>query len=175
MRSSQILSYHPDEPATDHCGSCTLCLQTCPTGAITEPYLVDAQKCLSYLTIEFRGKEEEIPKELRKKIGNHLFGCDDCLDICPYNNNENPTGIDAFHPSSITQQADLHSLSRLKEEEFTSIFRTSAIRRAKHHGFLRNIHMIQAQKGEISSDYFNCTIVTPSPPSARSPLLKPST
>ena len=133
-----------DDPGTDLCGSCTLCLQACPTGAITEPYVVDAEKCLSYLTIEFRGKEEEIPLNIRKKVGNHIFGCDDCLDICPYNINAKPTTEPAFHPSPVTQSPNLQSLSRMKEKDFLSTFQKSAIRRAKYQGFLRNIRLVKA-------------------------------
>ena len=94
------LPLDPDEPGTDLCGSCALCIQACPTGAITEPYVVDSEKCISYLTIEYRGSAEEISAERRSQMGNRIFGCDDCLDICPYNVNAQSTKESAFHPST---------------------------------------------------------------------------
>ena len=137
------LELDPDEPATDLCGSCSLCIQACPTAAITEPYCVDAEKCISYLTIEFRGGEEEIPEERKSQMGNHIFGCDDCLDICPYNVNAQPTKEPAFQPSFLTVNPHLNTLSALTEETFRNSFQHSPIRRAKYQGFLRNVIIAQ--------------------------------
>jgi len=137
------LELDPDEPATDLCGSCSLCIQTCPTGAITEPYVVDAEKCISYLTIEFRGRGEEISEERKSQIGNHIFGCDDCLDICPYNVNAQSTKEPAFQPSFLTLNPHLNTLSALNEDSFQVRFQHSPIRRAKYHGFLRNVSIAQ--------------------------------
>ena len=133
----------PDDPGTDLCGSCSLCLQACPTGAITEPYVVDAEKCISYLTIEFRGQAEDIPGERRAKMGNHIFGCDDCLDICPYNVNAQINTEPAFQPSPLTLGPQLMTLSNMSEHTFHSTFQHSPIRRAKHSGLLRNVRIAQ--------------------------------
>lgn len=133
------LDLEPDEPGTDLCGSCTLCIRACPTGAITEPYVVDARRCISYLTIELRGSEAAIPDELVPKLGNRIFGCDDCLDACPYNVNATPTTEPAFQPSSLTLAPDLATLADMDADRFASTFRRSPIRRATPAGFLRNI------------------------------------
>ena len=130
----------PDEPGTDHCGSCTLCIQACPTGAITEPYVVDAGRCISYLTIELRDAGP-IPDDLTPKLGNRIFGCDDCLDVCPYNARATATEEAGFQPSEITQSPDLARLQELSETEFAATFRQSPIRRARHSGFLRNVSL----------------------------------
>lgn len=133
------LELDPDEPAADLCGACSLCIKACPTGAITEPYVVDARKCISYLTIELRDSADTIPTELASKLGNRIFGCDDCLDICPYNMNAQPTGEPAFQPSPLTLAPVLAHLAVQRESEFAATFRHSSIRRARHAGFLRNV------------------------------------
>ena len=132
-----------DTPVTDHCGTCTACIDACPTEAIVEPYVVNAETCISYITIEFRGQEEEIPEELKQKIGNRIFGCDDCLDICPYNNHRMATDELAFQPSEVTIGPNLFELATLGKKEFTDMFTGSPIRRAKHEGFLRNLQIAQ--------------------------------
>ncbi|UCE63175.1 MAG: tRNA epoxyqueuosine(34) reductase QueG [Nitrospirota bacterium] len=137
------LELDPDEPTTDLCGSCSLCIQACPTGAITEPYVVDAEKCISYLTIEFRGGEEEISEERKYRIGNRIFGCDDCLDICPFNVHAQSTKDPAFQSSSLTLNPHLNTLLTLTEESFREHFQHSPIRRAKYEGFRRNISIAQ--------------------------------
>jgi len=133
------LELDSDEPTTDLCGSCSLCIQACPTGAITEPYVVDAEKCISYLTIEFRGKAEEITEERKCQIGNHIFGCDDCLDICPYNVQAQSAKEQAFQPSFLTLNPHLNTLLALNEEAFQERFQHSPIRRPRHSGFIRNV------------------------------------
>lgn len=135
------LELEADEPGTDLCGTCSLCIRACPTGAIDEPYTVDATKCLSYWTIEFRGGEEAIPPDIRQKFGNHVFGCDDCLEICPYNVNARTTKEPAFAPSSLTLNPHLDTLSAMTEEDFHRTFRHSPIRRARYAGFQRNIRL----------------------------------
>ena len=137
------LKLEPDEPATDLCGTCSLCIQACPTGAITEPYVVDAEKCISYLTIEFRGGIEEISDERKFQMSNHIFGCDDCLDICPYNVHEHPSKEPAFQPSSLTLNPHINTLLTLNEEAFQEGFQHSPIRRAKFQGFIRNLSIAQ--------------------------------
>jgi epoxyqueuosine reductase len=134
------LELGPDEPGTDLCGSCTLCIRACPTGAITEPYVVNAGLCISYLTIELRDSGS-IPEDLQDKIGNRIFGCDDCLDACPYNVNARSTGQPAFSPSALTLAPELRTLAGFTEAEFVSTFRHSPIRRTKHSGFMRNVSL----------------------------------
>ena len=104
------LDLEPDEPATDLCGSCTLCIQACPTGAIVEPYVVDARLCISYLTIELRGGREVISDELATQMGNRIFGCDDCLDVCPFNLRADATNEPAFTPTPLTLAPSLQTL-----------------------------------------------------------------
>ena len=128
-----------DEPGTDLCGSCSLCIRACPTGAITEPYVVDARRCISYLTIELRGAGHEIPDDLARKLGNRVFGCDDCLDVCPYNVNASPTEEAAFQPTNLTLAPDLAALAQMSEPQFAQTFRLSPIQRPKYAGFLRNL------------------------------------
>jgi len=126
----------PDEPGADLCGTCTLCIKTCPTGAITDPYVVDARRCLSYLTIEQKG---HIPEELQPALGNYIFGCDDCLDVCPYNHQATPTSEPAFRATPLTLNPDLDALSRQSKEEFQSAFQGQAVRRAGHEGLQRSV------------------------------------
>jgi epoxyqueuosine reductase len=163
------LELDPDEPGTDLCGSCTLCIRACPTGAITEPYVVDAGRCISYLTIELR-EAGSVPEHLRGKIGNRIFGCDDCLDACPYNMNASPTEEPAFQPSSLTLAPELQALETLTDAQFISTFRHSPIRRAKHSGFLRNVSL--ARSNERASDAMPMTKACLAAP-PRPPLLPP--
>ncbi|MGE3978730.1 MAG: tRNA epoxyqueuosine(34) reductase QueG [Nitrospira sp.] len=137
------LELEPDEPATDLCGSCTLCIQACPTGAITEPYIVDATRCISYLTIELRGDDTAISHELQAGMGNKIFGCDDCLDACPFNLRTDPTQEKSFQPSDLTLAPNLSNLAEMDESTFAMAFRQSPIRRAKHAGFRRNVAIAQ--------------------------------
>lgn len=135
------LDLEPDEPGADLCGSCSLCIKACPTGAITEPYVVDARRCISYLTIELHKPDDEIPNDLAPKLGNRIFGCDDCLDVCPFNVNATPTAEPAFQPTSLSLAPDLDQLAGLDERTFASTFRQSPLARAKHRGFLRNVRL----------------------------------
>ena len=137
------LDLEPDEPATDLCGSCTLCIQACPTGAIVAPYVVDARLCISYLTIELRGDREVISDELAAQMGNRIFGCDDCLDVCPFNLRSDATSEPAFTPNSVTLAPRLQSLAQISEESFTATFKGSPIKRAKRSGLLRNVEIAQ--------------------------------
>ena len=137
------LELEADEPATDLCGNCTLCIQACPTKAIVQPRVVDATRCISYLTIELRGDATAIPHELQAGMGNKIFGCDDCLDVCPFNLQAEPTQERAFEPSLLTLSPHLYELSELDESTFTTVFHQSPIRRAKHQGFLRNVAIAQ--------------------------------
>jgi epoxyqueuosine reductase len=133
----------PDVPATDLCGNCSLCIQACPTQAITEPYVVDATRCISYWTIEFRGDRCEIPNDLAARMGNRIFGCDDCLDVCPFNLQADPTTESAFSPDDSTLAPRLDDLAALDEAHFTERFRQSPIRRATWRGLQRNVAIAQ--------------------------------
>ncbi|HET9606991.1 MAG TPA: tRNA epoxyqueuosine(34) reductase QueG [Nitrospira sp.] len=137
------LDLPPDTPATDLCGSCSLCIQACPTQAITEPYVVDATRCISYLTIEFRGAREEIADDLAAGMGNHIFGCDDCLDVCPFNLRAEPTTDSAFQPLATTLAPRLEELAGLDQGTFVERFRQSPIRRATLSGLRRNVAIAQ--------------------------------
>jgi epoxyqueuosine reductase len=135
------LDLTPDEPGTDLCGTCTLCIQACPTGAIAAPYVVDARRCISYLTIELRGRDHVIPDELARRMGNRIFGCDDCLDVCPYNVNAASTAEPAFQPRPMTLSPELRTIAAMNDEEFEAAFRGSPIRRPKQAGMLRNARL----------------------------------
>jgi epoxyqueuosine reductase len=135
-----------DEPATDLCGSCTLCIQACPTGAIVEPYVVDARLCISYLTIEFRGGREVITDELATQMGNRIFGCDDCLDVCPFNLRSDATNEPAFAPTPSTLAPNLDALAQISEENFKTTFKESPVKRAKRSGLLRNVGIAQENR-----------------------------
>ena len=125
-----------DRPIPDRCGKCDLCLKACPTGAFAGPYVLDARRCISYLTIELKGF---IPRHLRPLIGNHIFGCDICQEICPYNVKARPTEEKRYAPRKELYTPDLIPLLSLDEEEFRRRFRGSPILRAKRRGLLRNV------------------------------------
>lgn len=125
-----------DRPIRDRCGQCDLCLKACPTGAFIGPYILDARRCISYLTIELKGA---IPLHLRPLVGNHIFGCDICQEVCPYNVKAGQTGEEAFNPREGLYAPELVPLLSLTEEEFRRRFRGSPILRAKRRGFLRNV------------------------------------
>ncbi len=125
-----------DEPATEHCGSCRACIDVCPTDAIVAPFQLDARRCISYLTIEHGSA---IPEELRKPIGNRIYGCDDCQLFCPWNKFAKPTGETDFAPRHGLDDVELTELSRWDEETFLERTQGSAIRRIGHERFQRNI------------------------------------
>jgi epoxyqueuosine reductase len=126
-------------PPADLCGNCRLCIEACPTNAIVEPYVLDARRCISYLTIELRG---EIPAELRGPMGRHVFGCDICQDVCPWNHRAPVTAQARFEPREFAQHSlfspDLEWLISLTEEEFREAFRSSPVKRTKLRGLIRN-------------------------------------
>jgi epoxyqueuosine reductase len=125
-----------DVPMRDRCGRCSLCLDACPTGAFIGPYVLDARRCISYLTIELKGW---IPRHLRPLIGNHIFGCDICQEVCPYNVKAEPSAETAYRPRAGLYAPELIPLLEMDESEFRRRFRQSPIRRAKRRGFLRNV------------------------------------
>jgi epoxyqueuosine reductase len=141
--------FEADEPAADHCGNCRLCIDACPTGAITGPYVVDARLCLSYLTIEHRG---EVPQELTGKFEGWIYGCDICQDVCPWNEKHATSSEEpGFSPREHNRSPDLEEWSIMTEEEFRRLFRGSAMKRAKHQGLLRNVRIVldHAKVGQI--------------------------
>jgi len=146
------LDLDPDEPGSDLCGTCSLCIKACPTGAITESFVVDATKCVSYLTIEYSGNQDSIAQPLQRQMGNRIFGCDDCLDICPYNNMATPSNESAFEPTVHTQGPKLLQLLEFNEEDFRQTFQGSPIRRAKHDGMRRNVHIALSNSSNPDSD-----------------------
>jgi epoxyqueuosine reductase len=130
------LDFTPDEPLPDRCGSCTRCIDACPTQAITAPYQLDARRCLSFLTIENKGA---IPEEFREAMGDRIFGCDDCLDACPWNRFAQASRDTALQPRREILDQPLREFLALDEAQFKSLFRGSPILRAKRRGFLRNV------------------------------------
>ncbi len=126
----------PDPIIEDHCGSCTACIDACPTQAITEPHRLDARKCISYLTIEHRGP---IEPELATKMGNHIFGCDICQDVCPWNKKSPRTNCAEFQPREGFFNPDLKEFQKKVEENYPQDFKNSPLKRAKKEGLLRNV------------------------------------
>ena len=124
-----------DEPATDHCGSCTRCLDACPTDAFPEPYVLDARRCISYLNIELKGS---IPEDLRHGMGDWLLGCDICQDVCPWNRRGATTREPAFHARDGLDPVDLVELIAMDRDAFNERFRRNPAKRPKRRGMLRN-------------------------------------
>jgi epoxyqueuosine reductase len=142
------LELEPDTSETNHCGKCTRCIAACPTNAITAPFELDARKCISYLTIELKGS---IPVELRPAIGNRIFGCDDCLAICPWNRFAREGNMMKPHTRNDLQQPDLIELLQLDEAGFKSRFAGTPILRAKRRGLLRNVCVALGNVGDASA------------------------
>jgi len=139
------LELTPDLPPPDRCGSCTRCLDACPTNAFPAPYQLDATKCISYLTIEKRGA---IPEELRAGIGRQVFGCDICQDVCPWNRTAAVTTVADLQPRAALVNPDLEWLAGLSLEEFREVFRGSPVKRARFNGLRRNIAIALGNSGE---------------------------
>jgi epoxyqueuosine reductase len=136
----------PDEPfTTSHCGSCTRCLDACPTDAFAGPFQLDARRCISYLTIELRG---EVPSELRGGIGEWVFGCDVCQEVCPWNRKAPPGTEPALAPAVVGRTLDLIELLGLSEEEFRRRFRDTALWRSRRRGLLRNAAIVLGNRGD---------------------------
>ncbi|MBW3599169.1 MAG: tRNA epoxyqueuosine(34) reductase QueG [Planctomycetes bacterium] len=132
--TDQTLVY--DEPhETDHCGTCTACLDACPTDAFPQPYVLDATRCISYLTIELR---DHIPRDLRPGMGEWVFGCDVCQDVCPWNRRAPATQEDDFEPRADLNPVELRALFDLDDDEFRARFRRTPLWRPKRRGLLRN-------------------------------------
>lgn len=125
-----------DTPQENHCGTCTRCLNACPTKALEAPFRLNSAKCLSYLTIEYRG---ELPPNTGKKMGNKIYGCDDCQRACPWNRFATPSKIEAFRPSPTLLSMQKDDWHHLTEEQYRILFKGSAVKRAKYQGLMRNI------------------------------------
>ena len=135
----------PDRPVADRCGTCTRCVESCPTGAIVEPGVVDARKCISYLTIELKSA---IPEDVREGIGNHIFGCDICQNVCPWNSKA-PAGVEtAYRPREGFFNPDLEEFYHLVRDEFPARFRKSPLKRSKQRGLLRNVAVAMGNSGQ---------------------------
>ena len=132
-----------DEPMADFCGSCTACIEACPTDAIVEPYVLDSNKCISYLTIEHRG---EFSDELKPYLDNWVFGCDICQDVCPWNRFQRQTEDNSFAPRSSNVTPDLNELGTLSSEEFSERFKRSPVKRTKREGLVRNVRAVREGK-----------------------------
>ena len=129
-----------DGPVKDYCGTCTACMDACPTGAIPEPYVVDGSKCISYFTIELK---EELPENVKGKFGNWIFGCDICQEVCPWNRFSRPHGETRFDPSEELKNFTTSDWKDLTEEVFNKVFRNSPLKRTKYEGIKRNIRFLE--------------------------------
>ena len=140
-------SLRPDEPMSRRCGSCTLCLDACPTEAFKAARRLDARKCVSYLTIEHRGA---IPREQRSALGPWMFGCDVCQDVCPYNQTSGAAdaSMDAFEPGERWAGVDAAGLLQMSEEGFRVWAKGSSVKRAQYEGLARNIALVLGNRGQ---------------------------
>ena len=138
------LELTPDLAAPDRCGTCTRCIDACPTDALIAPYQLDSNRCISYLTIEKRG---QIPPEMREGMGHHVFGCDICQDVCPWNRRAPSTRAKEFQPRDGMVSPALEWLAGMTAEEFRERFRGSPIRRVKHSGLRRNAVVAMGNSG----------------------------
>lgn len=132
-----------DSPTKDYCGTCTACMDACPTDAIAEPYVVDGSKCISYFTIELK---DEIPNDVSGKFENWIFGCDICQDVCPWNRFSSPHNESRFDPSPTLENMKSDDWKEITEEVFKSVFKNSAVKRTGLKGLQRNIRFIDSGK-----------------------------
>ena len=129
-----------DGPIKDYCGSCTRCIDACPTGAIADPYIVDGSKCISYFTIELK---ENIPTEMKGKFNDWVFGCDICQDVCPWNRFSKPTTEKYLQPNAGLLEMTKNDWQEMTEQTFKHVFKNSAVKRTKFKGLKRNIDFIR--------------------------------
>jgi epoxyqueuosine reductase len=143
------LPLHPDpEHATQHCGTCTACLDACPTGALVEPGWLDARRCISYLTIELRSM---VPDPLRSELANWVFGCDICQEVCPWNRKAEAATTQGFGDRADLEQLDLIEMLALNEEAFRNRFRDTALLRAGRTGLLRSCALVLGSQGDANA------------------------
>jgi len=135
------LELEPDSPVTDHCGTCTACIDACPTEAIVQPYLLDASKCISYLTIELR---ESIPEEFKGRMENWAFGCDICQDVCPWNRFSAPHQVPRFDAGR-APELTATEWREMTRETFDAVFAKSAVKRTKYEGLMRNVGFLSPE------------------------------
>ena len=128
-----------DTPVTDHCGTCTACIDACPTEAIVAPYVVDGSKCISYFTIELK---EEIPNDYKGQFDNWMFGCDVCQDVCPWNRFSKPHNEPLFNPKPELLDMTKKDWEEITQEVFSKVFQKSAVKRTKFSGLTRNIRFL---------------------------------
>jgi epoxyqueuosine reductase len=133
------LELEVDGPIKDFCGSCTACMDACPTDAIAEPYVVDGSKCISYFTIELK---EEIPKEVKGKFENWIFGCDICQEVCPWNRFAQPNNESRFQPTAALENMSTSDWKEITEDVFEKLFKNSPVKRTKFEGLNRNIDFV---------------------------------
>lgn len=144
------LAFEPDAPEQDHCGSCRACLNACPTQAFPAPYQLDARKCISYLTIEAK---EQIPLAYREKMGNRIYGCDDCLAVCPWNKYAQSTREAKFQARRDLSSPDLRDLAALDDGAFRTLFTKSPVKRTGRGRFIRNV--VVAMGNANNPDYIH--------------------
>lgn len=129
-----------DMPTTSHCGSCTACIDACPTGAIIQPYVVDGSKCISYYTIELR---DNMPMEIKGKMDEWAFGCDVCQDVCPWNRFSKPHNEPLFNPHPDLLTLTKKDWEEITKDTFRAVFKNSAVKRTKYSGLMRNINFLK--------------------------------
>lgn len=129
-----------DTPVTDHCGSCTACIDACPTQAIVEPYKVDGSKCISYFTIELK---DQLPQEMKGRFDDWMFGCDVCQDVCPWNRFSKSHNEPLFDPHPELLSMSKKDWEEITEETFRKVFKKSAVKRTKYSGLIRNINFLK--------------------------------
>jgi epoxyqueuosine reductase len=129
----------------DLCGGCNKCIEACPTDAIIAPYRLDARKCISYLTIEYKG---ELPVDEKPKFGDWIFGCDICQEVCPWNRSVKPGTVEAFKASDELKEMDKDRWGALSGEDFERLFRNSAVKRTRFEGLKRNIMFLTGGRGK---------------------------
>jgi len=157
------LLLEPDAPALNQCGTCRLCIDACPTGAIVEPYVLDARRCLSYLTIEIRGS---IPVDDRARLGSHVFGCDICQDVCPHNASAPQTVAASWQPRPLLNQPTLEGLWQATDASLEQAIEGTALRRAGVRGLRRNVAVAMGNAGPATRP----TLVPPHPEKGPSPF-----
>jgi epoxyqueuosine reductase len=138
------LELAPDTPPPDRCGSCTRCLDACPTDAFVAPYVLDSRKCISYTTIELRGA---IPVQDREGIGHHLFGCDICQDVCPWNRRAPTTADPSFQSKDALHWPAMETLLNFSDDDWRVAIRGTPLKRAKVRGLLRNLMVVVGNSG----------------------------
>jgi epoxyqueuosine reductase len=134
-----------DGPVKDYCGTCTACMDACPTDAIPQPFVVDGSKCISYFTIELK---DEIPSDVKGKFENWVFGCDICQEVCPWNRFSKPHSEPRFNPSEEFSNMQANDWKDLTEEVFQRVFRNSPLKRSKFEGIKRNVRFLDRNKGD---------------------------